>query len=71
LEDAEMKTRREHIEDTLEDLISNLFYYDRKEDEDLPRGAIEQAVANGEISQEEIIALLANHIKSHLLCVEE
>lgn len=66
-----MKTRREHIEDTLEDLISNLFYYDRKEDEDLPRGAIEQAVANGEISQEEIIALLANHIKSHLLCVEE
>ena len=28
-----------------EDLVSNFLYYDRKEDEDLPRGTIEEAIS--------------------------
>lgn len=48
-------TRRDWILASVADLASSFMYYDRKEDEDLPRGAIEEAVAAGEISTEEIV----------------
>lgn len=38
------------IENTIDDLISNFLYYDRKEDEELPVGAIEKAVKDGVLS---------------------
>jgi len=49
------ETRRQLILDTVTDLVSGFLYYDRKEDEDLPRGAIEEAVENGEISWQDVI----------------
>ena len=49
-----MKTRRELILDTVDDLVSELLFYGRKEDEDLPSGAIEEAIEAGEISEAEI-----------------
>lgn len=49
-------TRKENILLTIDDLVSNFLYYDRKEDESLPRGAIEEAVKSGEISEEEIVS---------------
>lgn len=52
------KTRRERIINTTKDLMSDFLYYDRKEDENLPRGAIEEAVAAGEISIPEIMRLI-------------
>ena len=48
-------TRRETILNTVDDLVSDLMYYDRKEDEDLPRGAIEEALDAGEITLDEIV----------------
>lgn len=39
----------------IDDMVSNLLYYDRKEDEDLPREAIEKAISNNEITVEEIM----------------
>lgn len=39
----------------VKDLVADLLWYDRKEDEDLPRGAIEKAIEDGEITAEEII----------------
>lgn len=51
-----MPTRRKTILATVEDLVSSFLYYDRKEDEDLPRGAIEEAIEAGEITAEEIVA---------------
>mgnify|MGYP001619845374 CR=1 FL=1 len=50
------KSRRQHILDTASDLVGKFMYYDRKEDEVLPRGAIQEAVKAGEITYEEIIA---------------
>jgi hypothetical protein len=50
-----MQTKRELIFNTLEDLVSNFLYYDRKEDEDLPKGAIEKAIKDGEITVAEIV----------------
>lgn len=39
----------------LDDLVSCFLYYDRKEDEDLPLGAIGEAVESGEITVEDMV----------------
>jgi hypothetical protein len=51
------KTRRQRIIDILTDSISDLLYYKRKEDEDLPRGGIEEAIKAGEITVDEMIKI--------------
>lgn len=48
------KTRRERILDRASDLAGSFFYYDRKEDEDLPRGEIEAALESGEVTIDDI-----------------
>ena len=58
-----MTTRKQRILNTAEDFVSNFLYYDRKEDEDLPRGQIEEAIQSGEISVDEIIG----HIRQKLV----
>jgi len=60
------KTRRELIFIVVEDLVSNFLYYDRKEDEDLPRGAIEEAIQAKEISVDEIVTEFRRHLESVL-----
>ncbi len=61
-----MKTRRDRIYATVDDLVSNFLYYDRKEDEDLPRGAIEEAVKNGEISVDDIVGRFRARLRETL-----
>lgn len=46
---------RDAITGTVSDLISDFLYYDRKEDPDLPRGLIEDAVREGLITVDEIV----------------
>jgi hypothetical protein len=58
------RTRRERIEDVAEDLAGHFLYYDRKEDEDLPRGQIEEALATGEITIEEIVTIFRDGLLS-------
>jgi len=53
-----LMTRREQIQATVSDLVAKFLYYDRKEDEDLPRGAIEEAIKAGEITEQEIVTQL-------------
>ena len=43
-----------------------LFYYFRKNDEDLPVGSIEEAVAAGEVTAEEIIETFAKAVRKAL-----
>ena len=54
---------KKKILDNVEDLVSSFLYYDRGEDEDLPELAIEDAVIDGTITVEEIVA----HFKKHLI----
>ena len=61
-----VKSRRKLIEDTVDDLVSNLLYYDRKEDEELPRGEIEAAIEAGEITVDEIGALFLTALRKGL-----
>ena len=57
---------RDNILNNVDDLVSDFLYYDRKEDEDLPRGAIEAAIANKEISVDEIAAFFKAKLISGL-----
>lgn len=50
-----MSDRRQLIMDTANDLASKFVHDDRKEDEELPRGEIERAIAAGEITVDEIV----------------
>lgn len=40
---------------TVRDLAGSFMYYDRREDDELPRGAIEKAIADGHITMDEIV----------------
>lgn len=59
-------TRRDTILGYMEDMVSNLLYYDRKEDEDLPRGAIEEAIKAGEVTSDEMIKTFGDTLKKGL-----
>lgn len=59
-------TRRQCIENTIKDLVINLLYYDRKEDGDLPVGAIEQAVAENEITRDQMVGIFATELTKGL-----
>lgn len=50
-----MPDRRQLILTVVDDLAADLVYDDRKEDEDLPGGAIEEAIAAGEIDVDQIV----------------
>lgn len=52
----------ENIYNPIEDLVSDFLYYDRKEDEDLPRGAIQKAIKDGLITKEQIIKKFAESL---------
>ena len=58
-----MKTRAQNIKDIISDGISDLMYYRRKEDDELPRGAIEEAVKAGEITVDEMIETFATELR--------
>ncbi len=40
---------------TVDDLVGELLYYGRKEDEDLPRGEIEALIALGALTVDQIV----------------
>jgi hypothetical protein len=59
-------TRAGHILTAIDDLVASFIYYDRKEDEDLPRGDIEAAVEAGEITQEQMVQAFSAALREAL-----
>ena len=55
--------QRQSILDTVDDLVARFLYYDRKEDGELPVGAIEAAVRNGVITWDEIADRFRGHLQ--------
>lgn len=53
----------EHLYNTIIDMVSNFLYYDRKEDEELPVGTIEEMIRSGETSVDEIVALFRSEME--------
>lgn len=58
------KERKEKVFLTVRDLVADLFYYDRKEDEDLPVGAIESLMESGQLEIEEIVKCFREEIEN-------
>lgn len=51
---------------TVEDMVVDLLEYDRREDEDLPRGVIEEAVASGLVTIDEIVACFRHALEKEV-----
>lgn len=47
----------------VEDIVADFMYYDRKEDEELPAGVIEQAVKSGEVTTDVIVAVFRDNLE--------
>lgn len=61
-----MTTYRELIFESIEDLVSDLLYYDRKDDEFLPVGVIEKCVKNGQIQVYEMVDEFRKNLENKL-----
>ena len=55
---------KQMILDCVSDLVSNFLYYDRKDDEDLPRDVIENAIEEGIITADEIADAFREELKN-------
>ena len=56
---------------TLSDLVADYLYYDRKDDEDLPRGAIQTLIEEGDLKVEIIVAHFKKILIEFLEAAEE
>lgn len=55
------------IHDTIRDTVADFVYYDRKEDELLPRGYMEQRIKEGVITVDSICAMFISELREALL----
>lgn len=60
------KTKHDIITEKIPNLVADFMYYNRKEDEELSPGEIEQAIADGEITKEQIIFLFGQELSKRL-----
>lgn len=61
-----MKSAKSLILDEISDVVARFVYYDRKDDEEIPRGAIEKAISNGQITRRTIIRHFSNELDNWL-----
>lgn len=54
------------LKDTITDMVSRLLYYDRKEDEELPRGEIQRLVKGGWVTHEQIVRWFSDELRAAL-----
>lgn len=57
---------KQHILGVVSDLMADFLYYDRKEDEDLPRGAVQAAIKSGEITIGNILTVVEKELMESL-----
>jgi len=58
--------RRKKILRTTQDLVINFMSYDRKGDEELPKGEIQEALEAGEITLEEIVETFSRELYDYV-----
>ena len=54
------------IQGTLQDVVADFLFYDRKEDEELPAGSIQKAIAAGVTSIEEMARIVEGALRESL-----
>ena len=60
----EERTIKEEVIATIGDLCSDFLYYDRKEDEDLSMDKLNKAVADGEVTVDEMVAEFRKNLEN-------
>lgn len=58
--------KKETITNTIKDIVSNLLYYDRKEDEELSVDDINNAFKDGTITIDEAVEIFKNELTNSL-----
>ncbi len=58
--------KKELILGHVQDLVADFLYYDRKEDEDLPRGQIQAAIKENIVTVDEIIECFSKKLRDSL-----
>ena len=61
--DAELK---KYLLGVVGDAVLDFMVYDRKDDEELPRGVIEDAVSRGVLSLDDLVQAFRTHMEEHL-----
>jgi len=61
-----MSELKKIILDTVSDLVGEFLYYGRKEDEELRPGMIQEALADGDITMEEIVGKFKDGLQEWL-----
>ena len=57
---------KDYINDVISDMIADFLYYDRKEDDTLTRGMIEEMVKAGELTADEMVEMFRFHLSKGL-----
>jgi hypothetical protein len=61
---ADKKTTKQLILDNISDSVSNLLYYNRKEDDNLTIKKLNKAIKDGEITIDEMVAEFRKHLEN-------
>ena len=61
-----MKTPKQKVLDIISDAVSNLLYYNRKEDSEMPVGKINKLVKKGDITIDEMVAEFRKNLENSL-----
>ena len=59
------------VKEVVSDMLSGFLYYDRKEDEDLPVGAIESMIASGDLTVSDIVEMFSQELTERLKGTEK
>ena len=60
------KINIKYLDGYINDMISCFFYYDRQEDEDLPRDLLEDAFKNKQYTVDELVQSFDKHVRDYL-----
>jgi hypothetical protein len=67
VDDQTYTVTKQRIEKLVKDTISDFIYYDRKEDEDTPVTAIEQAIKGGLLTEDDLVNMFRKALHEHLV----
>lgn len=57
---------KDYVNDVISDMIADFLYYDRKEDDVLTRGMIDEMVIVGEITIDDMVEMFREHLTKGL-----
>jgi hypothetical protein len=63
---ATVLKKRDYVEDVVKDLVAGFLYYDRKEDNELPRGEIANMIKEKLITIDQIVSVFREELEKSI-----